>query len=315
MTVPTTPTAPPAPSASLARAWREQGIWSAAAGRLKQTLVRSRSAVLVLIVAAAVLEVLAATLAAGDPTGLSRTLAGAGAGAAALAAFIRTRYLGREAMSRWIRARSASEGLKAAAYLYVTRSGEYAAPNASDVLRETVDRVVAQVDDLTTYAAAIEVKPRDPPPPLDLRDYVRARVTPQIDGYYRKRAGEYARTLSRLRAVELALMLATTLLGAWAAVAEGEGSRVAAWVAVLTTIAGALAAHIEASRYQHQVIVFSGTARRLESLRDAISDRLEREPPLTAAESSALVKSCEDAISTENESWMADWEKSTPANP
>ncbi|MGH8510764.1 MAG: hypothetical protein ACREUD_07450 [Gammaproteobacteria bacterium] len=54
----------------------------------------------------------------------------------------------------------------------------------------------------------------------------------------------------------------------------------AAWVAVLTTMAGALGAHIEAARFDQLAIGYRATAARLEALRDEWNDRLSREPPV-----------------------------------
>jgi len=69
---------------------------------------------------------------------------------------------------------------------------------------------------------------------------------------------------------------------------------------VLTTVAGAVLAHVEASRFDFLVTTYLVTARRLEDRKGG-----SREP------FSALVTDCENIIATENMSWIAKWAKPT----
>jgi hypothetical protein len=72
----------------------------------------------------------------------------------------------------------------------------------------------------------------------------------------------------------------------------------AAFTAVLTTLGGAVLAHVEASRYDFLAMTYTATARRLE-------DRLTRPP----ASVSDFVNDCETVIANENTSWIAKWTK------
>lgn len=83
--------------------------------------------------------------------------------------------------------------------------------------------------------------------------------------------------------------------------------RLAAWVAVVTTIAVALRAHVAAERYDFMVMSYNDTARRLEGPVDQWRSTLKNKRPSW----SGFVKSCEDAISVENESERAKWMKKT----
>ena len=70
----------------------------------------------------------------------------------------------------------------------------------------------------------------------------------------------------------------------------------AAFTAVLTTLAGAVLAHVEASRYDFLVMTYRATARRLQ-------DRLDgSQQPW-----SDFVNDCENILATENTSWIAKW--------
>ncbi len=76
------------------------------------------------------------------------------------------------------------------------------------------------------------------------------------------------------------------------------------WAAVVTTASAAVAAHLAASRFDYQTVLYFRTADRLKSLRDewlATSNRLD--PAIVAR----FVDDCEHAISAENEAWLAKW--------
>jgi hypothetical protein len=87
---------------------------------------------------------------------------------------------------------------------------------------------------------------------------------------------------------------------------QQRNPRLAAWVAVLTTVSSALAAQVAAARYDFLVMSDSGTARKLEAL--------VNQWPFPSKGNrhawSSVVKSCEDAISAGDESWLAKWMKS-----
>jgi hypothetical protein len=72
-----------------------------------------------------------------------------------------------------------------------------------------------------------------------------------------------------------------------------------AWIAVVTTISAAVAAHVGAARYEYQLIEYLRTADELSQLRrDAAATT-------SAAELDQLVVRCERIISIQNEGWMA----------
>ncbi len=279
-------------------AWRQQAIWSALANRLKRGLTRSRRWMLGLMVGGAVLETAAAQVFASAQT--AAAIAGAaGAAALAAAAFIRVRGLALDRVRDWVRARSASEGLKKAVFLHLMRA-------STEPLPEAVERILGAVRDLEPQAALISVPDREPPGPLSLAQYVEVRVNDQIERFYRPRAAALARRLAATRRGEFALLLAAAAIGALGSLFGA--ARTAAWVAVLTTIAGTLLAEAEAARYTHLIISYRTTARRLETLRDRWRE-LAQSVPLAEDEIARFVRQCEEAISIENQAWMAEWIK------
>ena len=88
-----------------------------------------------------------------------------------------------------------------------------------------------------------------------------------------------------------------------------------AWVAVVTTLGTALAAHVAANRYDFIVMSYTGTALRLEDLVAEWRSRPARPGGADVAAWSAFVKLCEQAISIENESWLAKFAEDKPAAP
>src|SRR5690242_8302231 len=103
--------------------WEWQSVWSQTANRLKTRIDRLRSAMLALAVASAVLTTLAAQVASvQQPAGkVLAVLAGVSVG---LVPVVRSR-LGRDAVSRWTRARAVSEELKAEVFEYLADVGPY----------------------------------------------------------------------------------------------------------------------------------------------------------------------------------------------
>jgi hypothetical protein len=292
--------------ASLRSAWDQQAVWSATASRLKRRIERARSWILGLVIAGAVLETLAGQLAGAGGTSLaaSRMAAAAGAIAIALAGALQARSRSAQNVTRWTRARSASEALKEQVFRYLTCTGAYQAPEPEAALREAVNDIIDKVRDLEALAATVQVPSREPPVALDLDSYVNARVEEQIDGYYRPRAKELAARRDTWRRAQTTLLFIGAALSALVAFLPNAG--LANWVAVLTTVAGAFAAHIEAARYDYLVVGYRSTARRLEALRDEWRDALSRRS-LSPDERTDFVNRCEEAISVENQAWMAEW--------
>jgi hypothetical protein len=286
-----------ATSAELSRVWDQQRIWSRTANDLKKGIDRARLIALTLAIAAAILAVTAVQV---DEVAswAGRTLSASAAIAVGIGAVIQRRA-STDQIRRWIRARSASEGLKTEVYEYLAEGSRYAHTHndPDQLLRQQCRSLVGKVTDLERYSLHVTSDGRPLPAVFDLDSYTEHRVNDQIDHYYRPKAADYDRRVRRLRTAGDVLGGIAVVIGALAATFDFTG--LTAWVPVVTTIATALVAHIAASRYDHQIVEFLGTARRLEDLRDS---------RLTTGMSAAIfVDECEAAISVENQAWMARW--------
>jgi len=283
--------------------WNRRVAWSRAADRLKASIERTRSAALILSSLGAVLETIAAT----TVVSMGRVwYAGAGAAALALVPPIRGYFLTSEHVRDWTRARSVSNALTAEIYLFRAGATPYNQPDAATTLNAKCHELLNAVMDLESYVRNIDPQSNTVPPSMNSDDYITRRVVQQVNEYYRPRAAIYARRRQRLRWAEIALAIAATALGAFAAALAGaaSGAGMAAWVSVLTTVGGALAAHAAAGRLDFLVTSFLATARRLE---DLVNGWRVAGAPIGSPQWSEFVRQCESAISAENESWLAKW--------
>ena len=294
----------------VASAWRDQAVWSAAAGRLKAELDLWRRRAAVGGVLGAMLATAAtASAAAGNAWWWPRMLASlAGALALAVVPYVSKTKVSSERVRAWVRARSASEALKETIYRYLLGAAPFGADAPASELIRRCQLIKARVEDLGAAVAAITPPTKARPLSMTVDDYVHGRVNDQVDGYYYPKAAENALAAKRLQRLEFALGLLAVALGAAAGAAVATGvtglAMLAPWVGVATAAAAAVTAHRAAMRYDHGAMIYFSTAERLRGLRDEWLVTANRfDPPIVAA----FVDNCERAISTENEAWLAEW--------
>jgi len=290
-----------------------QAAWSVTANKLKASTDRARWAVFVFSVLGALLATLASQV--GPPSGAMTSntyaadprtcLAIAGVLSLATATFFTQRLLGQEHITGWVRARAIAEALKREAYKFAARAAPYDQANAESLLNAELKKIEDDGDDLI---GALETNPGAGSVPramLTFEKYDEQRVDGQIR-FYKKRAGAYRTAATWLRRSEFGLALAATLITAIASVTgksthiSGVPFDIAALTAVLTTVAGAVLAHVEASRFDFLVTTYLATARRLDDRKEGSREAL-----------STFVNDCENIIATENMSWIAKWSKPT----
>lgn len=284
--------------------WEQQRVWSLTANHLKTGIDRARAVALGLGLVAAVTAVAASRL-AGPVPWAGRALGAVTAISAGLATMAQRRA-GTEQIRAWTRARSASEALKSEVFAYLAGGSAYTSPDRDQHLGSKARDLVAAVGDLQRHALGVTPDGKPIPTVSGLDDYLTTRVDGQVNDFYRPKAVLYEARVRRLRQLGTALGVLTVILAAVAASFDLPG--VAAWVPVATTAAASVAAHIGAARYDHLIIEYLRTAQRLEHLRAT--------PSGTSAGPAALIDACEDAISVENQGWMARWNTDpTPTAP
>jgi len=283
-----------------------QSLWSKTAGVLKKSVERARWSTFLLSIFGALLATIASQLDQPQPR---LYVAIAGAVVLAIMSFLASRLLSGTQVTNWVRARAAAEALKREAYKYAARAAPYDDPAKRDaVLNDERDRIEQDMDDLTGLQVATSDSGSLPRDDLTRDEYVERRVRQQIR-YYLDKAEAYRKIARIMRWSELALALAATVITAVVGVAGKEvfGFKFdfVAITAVITTVAGAILAHIEASRYDFLVTTYRATARRLGSELARTNDT----GGMSGENWSAFVQRCESILSEENTNWVAKWSK------
>jgi hypothetical protein len=286
----------PQDDSTLVTHWRRQNLWSTAANKAKNRIGKARGRALLLTTTAAVLSTTSTQLSHWNAT-TARTLAILAAIELAVVPFVSGRATP-AAVRDWTRLRSVSEALKVEVYTYLAGVKPYRGQARRQRLQERVEEIAGGQPDLQPLIAGLDAADRPLPGIHDVASYIRIRLNGQIDGYYRPRASDYRKKVDRLRTVEICLTAFAAVLAVLAGFYPHAG--LSAWVAVVTTIGAAVAAHAAAQRYEYQQIEFARTADQLETLRTSY----EIGPHDDEAED-RFVEECERVISIQNEGWMA----------
>jgi hypothetical protein len=284
-----------------------QSLWSKTAGTLKSKVDFARWSTFLLSILGALLATIASQL---DQPQARLYVAIAGAVVLAIMSFLAARLLNGTHVTNWVRARAASEALKLAAYKHAAGAAPYNDPATRDAeLNRERNRIEEDVDDLAGLQVPTHEPGSSPRDDLTRDEYATRRVRGQIKDFYLPRADAYQQMARKLRLVELVLSLFATSITAVVGVAgkEALGFKFdfVAIPAVLTTVAGAILAHIEASRYDFLVTTYRATARRLANELTETKDLNAMSPEHW----SAFVDRCETIISEENANWVAKWSK------
>jgi hypothetical protein len=218
--------------------------------------------------------------------------------------------MGTSRIAAWVQARAAAEALKREAFKYAAR----AAPYDDDATRRTVlaeerRRIEDSVAELAGSEVAAAAAGSTPRGDLAPDDYIEHRVRQQVESFYLPRAETYRKRAAALGRIEFGLALAATVITAIFGTIDKSALPVPfdflALASVLTTISGAIVAHVEASRYGFLVMTYRATARRL-------NHELAEAPASFAVPSvpwSGFVSRCEAIIADENGLWLAKWMK------
>jgi hypothetical protein len=292
---------------SLEEAANSQAVWSSTANHLKANYDRARQVTFALSIAAALLATIASQLEDNPRLVLAIT----SAVILGLVSFLSARLLNSARSSAWVRARAASEAIKREAFKFAASAAPYEDPATRDErLNEEREKIEKDVSDLLGEVVPASSKGSVPRDLLAPDDYVAVRVRGQVEKFYEPKANAYSKAARALRTAEFLLSMVAAVITAAVGVAGKELFGLhfdfVALTAVLTTIAGAVLAHIEASRYDFLVMTYRATARRLRN-------ELARAgaAPMPAAWS-AFVGRCEGIIAEENNGWVAKWSAPTP---
>lgn len=283
--------------------WDKHVAWSLVADRLKRSRTTARTTALFLTIIGAALQTIAGTSKAiqwGTIAGILGTVA------LALVPLIATFWLKPEQTKRWLRARSISEGIKSEYHLFRAQAAPYDADGALQRLDSKITEIDSWGADMENLRAAIG-SPGETPPGITPATYVKDRIYEQINRFYEPKAKLNAQLAQRFRMIEIALTFVTAALSVLANMkhdpVSGVAAPFAAWIAVLTTVGGTIAAFAAAGRYEFQATTYFATAANLKDL--VRGWKLKDCPGPPSQDWSTFVKNCEATISAENRGWMA----------
>jgi hypothetical protein len=294
----------------LLSAARLQSSWSRTANRLKSTLDAARWTTFFLSGVAALFAAIASQI----PESQEQVRLGLAVGSAVLlgtVSFLMVRLLGSAQTTRWARIRAASEALKREIFQYAAMAAPYDNPASCDSrLLDEKDKIATDIDDVIDVIERSSDQTGSMPLKRfhTSKEYIDARIRGQI-AWFEDRAESSRRHSSNLHKWEFWLSLVAAILTAAVGVAGkklfGFPFDFAALTAVLTTVAAAILAHIEASRFDYLTITYRATARRL----DAELARANAAFTLPSETWSDFVHRCETILATENAAWTAKWSK------
>ncbi len=298
-------------SEALNHVWKRQRGWSIGADAAKSRVERARAGNLMLVVGAALLGALAAQpdwLSSGFQRGLSIV-----AGLALLVAgFVQSEYLTAAKVKAWTGARGASETLKAMVYAQLAGVELDDGPDQGTNATALLDWLTT-VESRAFALGAVYGEPDGKPLPnvSGVADYRTMRAEDQGQ-WHANRHRDHDRRAKRLRAAQLALTAAGSLLAFLAGVAALPG--VDAWVAAVAAMGAAVAAHLAAGQYDRIAESYQITASLLE--REVVRfDALQADSANSAnstdadADSDAelarsLVRRTEEILARQNEGWV-----------
>jgi hypothetical protein len=291
---------------ALKEIWSEYRTWAKTAGDYKTSVTSWRNAILILSILGAILGTLSQNLSLWGLQADSWWPPAVGIFSGAtlgLASFFARSALSPDSEANAARARSAAEAFKSEGYLLAAQAPPYDTATTTAELRERTDRIKKAVDKIPHKTiSSTEATRGIPTEPLSIDDYIKRRVDDQIDGYYLPRAREYERKTEKAKYLTLALGAIAFLLG----LGSTKFGWIPGWIAVIGTLTSAIAARQYAGRYQFLVLNYQAAAEKLRSLK---TDRgINRVVDPDGVDKKFIV-ACEEAISSENTAWMAEFTK------
>jgi hypothetical protein len=201
----------------------------------------------------------------------------------------------------WIKARAPEKASRPAYSGCCASAPPFDGADRANVLADKAEKTMLDLK-------GVELRPgtiKDPPRPLTVEDYIKARVDDQIN-FYNSTAIKHQERADFWRFCGLVAASSGAILGTVSALFS-----LAPWVALLSTVVTSLTADVKGQQYESMIALYQATASRLSLLKDKWLDSGKSDAD--TAERNTFIKSCEDTMSLENGAWVAKWAERTPA--
>jgi hypothetical protein len=251
-------------------------------------------------------------------------LAAMSAIAIAIATYAGSKVLSNDLEKAQLKARAAAEALKVQAFLYSMKAPPYSGQNAEKVLFKRVEIILKEVGTITPELSTITESKKSKiakflsliylgkkTPDVESRwiqrfkeditfeEYVEERVKGQIDGYYRKKAAEFQRTINNANAATLVFGFLGIAVGTIGATSNPGLSM---WIGLLSTGTASIASYIHAGKYEYLLMSYVSTASQLELI--AARFQSMTEPSLRMQQ--RFVAETETIFASEHNSWISE---------
>ncbi len=276
--------------------WQRYRGWASASKRLKANNTKWKRNVLLLTIVGTALAALAPFVRDAGIAG-GWALPYAGSAALALATYFGKALLDTKHEETWARARAAAEAYKSEAAKYAVQAPPYATVDREAILRTRLEELATVgkglMPDNVTGAEGMPSAFWTPD------EYIKSRLDDQTT-WYRQRAQEQTRAMTRGRAVSVLLGGVAVLLGLVSGTTPQGAKLVAAILGVVTTTAAAIGAHFQAGHLEAIALKYRETAATLDLL------KLDLGRASTAEQRGELVVKAEAIMQAENAAWLID---------
>jgi hypothetical protein len=291
----------PQPTTGIHAAWSFYRQCAATSAYHKNQLQLFTKISLCLGIAGALIATVGQVVNSDPKSNVSKVAGIAGSIVVALAGVAATQATGGNRDKLWIKGRAAGEGIKSCVYLYCASAPPFDGTDRANVLASRTEKAISDLQ-------GVELRPgtiKDPPGPLTVADYIKARVDDQVT-YYSNMAIQHQQRADFWRFCGLLAASSGAILGAVSAMFS-----LAPWVALLATVVTSTTAYVKGQQYEAIIALYQATASRLLLLKDRWLDSGKSDAD--TAERNAFIKSCEDTMSVENGAWVAKWADQTSA--
>ena len=276
--------------------WRTYRQWAGVTSRADTSLARWRKVNLGLLLFGASAGALAAQQGWFDKP-VTAILGAVSAGALALAGLIQARCLSAAHVQRRVVSRAVAEALKGAVFRYLADVPPISGPDRQSELNVARAQVSRLAGDQAGLAVGTPIDEKPLPQVGGIVDYVEKRAREQRE-WHEKRTTRHRERARKWRRAEFVATAAAAVIAAVGGALHGPD--LSAWVAVATTAAAAIGAHMATQQNDRVAESYARTVQSLDDLIDGFDAARE-----TPAEAARFVANVESVLADQNESWVS----------
>lgn len=241
----------------------------------------------------------------------------------ALSTYAGAKVLSNDLEKSQLKARAAAEGLKVQGHLYAMKAPPYSGKNAEHVLFKRVEIILKEVSTIAPDFSVYKEKhtkigrffqflytgKRDPNDEnrwiqrfnenMTFSEYLEERVQGQVHGYYRKKASEFQKTISKANAGVLVFGFIGVVIGS---IGATYSPGLSMWIGLISTATASITSYLHANKYEFLLMSYVSTASQLE----LISARYVSMKTPSIHTQRRFVAETETIFATEHNAWISE---------